>query len=142
MPGVPLRRDPEHAMADTLTTRADDSATSVLIVDDDPGFRRAAAELLSDHGYRVLGQACTAQEASTQCETLRPDAVLLDVRLTGGDGVTLASMLSARSKDLRILLTSTDPMAVSPELLERSGASGFIPKAELAISDFDRFLKG
>jgi DNA-binding NarL/FixJ family response regulator len=115
--------------------------TSVLIVDDDRGFGRAAAEMLADRGYRVLGQATSAAEALTKCDELDPNAVLLDVRLPDGDGVLLAKTLGTHRARPRVLLTSTDRTAVSSELLRESGASGFIPKSELAGSDLDRFLQ-
>jgi DNA-binding NarL/FixJ family response regulator len=113
----------------------------VLIVDDDCGFGRAAAEMLADRGYWVLGQATTAVGALALCDQLNPDAVLLDVRLPDGDGVTLAEKLRARSGRPRVLLMSTDRNAVPPGPLRQSGASGFIPKTELACSDLDQFLK-
>ena len=107
----------------------DESAqTSVLIVDDDPGFGRAAAEMLADRGYRVLGQATTVAEALASCDELGPDAVLLDVRLPDGDGVSLAEMLRARPDRPRVLLTSTDRQAVSPALLATVAQTAFSPR--------------
>ena len=116
--------------------------TSILIVDDDEDFGRVAAEMLADRGYRVLGQATTAAEALARCEQLAPDAVLLDVRLPDGDGADLAQKLDARPHGPRILLTSSDRTVLSPDRARQSGASGFIPKASLALSDLDRFLGG
>ena len=115
--------------------------TSVLIIDDDDAFGRAAAEMLAGRGYRVLGQVNTVVEALASCDQLEPDAVLLDVRLPDGDGVALAQQLHARPHRPRILLTSSDRKAVSPERVRESGASGFIPKTSLARSDLDRFLR-
>jgi DNA-binding response OmpR family regulator len=115
--------------------------TSVLIVDDDCGFGRAATEMFADRGYRVLGQATTVVQASAQCDELDPDAILLDVRLPDGDGVSLAKTLRTHADRPRILLTSSDRTAVSSGLLRESGADGFIPKSELAGSDLDRFLR-
>jgi len=115
--------------------------TSVLIVDDDPAFGLAAAEMLADRGYCVLARVTTAAEALAKCEQLDPDAVLLDVRLPDGDGVTLAQRLRAGSDRLRILLMSTDRKAVSPASVSQSGATGFVPKSELALRDLDDFLK-
>jgi CheY-like chemotaxis protein len=105
---------------------------SVLIVDDDEGFGRAAAEILGDRGYRVVGVATSVADALTQCDLLAPEAVLLDVRLPDGDGVELAERLTARPHAPTVLLTSTDRMAVPAEQLRRSGAYGFVPKTELA----------
>lgn len=102
--------------------------TSVLIVDDDPGFGRAAAEILADRGYRVLAHVTTAAEALAKCEQLDPDAVLLDVRLPDGDGVTLAETLCAGLDRPRILLVSTDRKAVSPAALSQSGAAASSPR--------------
>jgi DNA-binding NarL/FixJ family response regulator len=128
--------------AQTVTvTKAPQSATTVLVVDDDPGFGRAAGEMLATRGYIVLGQAMSAADAVHQCVRLRPDAVLLDVRLPDGNGFALAETLRGSREHLKILLTSTDPEAVAPGLLEQSGASGFVPKAALARTDLDRFLR-
>jgi DNA-binding NarL/FixJ family response regulator len=116
-------------------------AISVLIVDDDGSFRRAAAELLADRGYHVVGEASSTDEAIALAVELEPDAVLLDVNLPDGDGVTLASALFARARPPRVLLTSTDPDAVSTWELESCGAIGFVPKARIARVDLDRYLK-
>jgi len=113
---------------------------SVLIVDDDPGFGRAAAEMLADRGYRVLGQATSAADALALCEELTPDALLVDVRLPDGDGAALAAQLRARPQPPVVLLTSSDAGAVPPETLRDSGASGFVPKAHLAVCDIDQLL--
>jgi CheY-like chemotaxis protein len=114
--------------------------TSVLIVDDDSGFGRAAAEMLEDRGYRVLGHATTAWAAMAKCRQLSPDAVLLDVRLPDGNGVALAERLRALPDQPRILLTSSDRKAVLAEALSQSGAIGFIPKTDLARTDLGSLL--
>jgi DNA-binding NarL/FixJ family response regulator len=129
---------PEHASKPLSEAH---SQTTVLIVDDDPGFGRAAAEMLADRGYRVVGQATTAGEAVQECGRLDPDAVLLDVRLPDGNGVKLAETLRAARGRLTILLTSTDSSAVVPERLRHSAASGFVPKPQLARTNLDAYFK-
>jgi DNA-binding NarL/FixJ family response regulator len=114
---------------------------SVLIVDDDRGFGRAAAEILAGRGYLVLGHATTAVAALAKCEHLRPEAVLVDVRLPDANGVILAQRLRERPDRPAVLLTSSDRRAVLAEPLRASGASGFVPKTELARSDLDSFLR-
>jgi DNA-binding NarL/FixJ family response regulator len=118
-----------------------DRETTVLIVDDDLNFSQSAAGLLEDRGYLVVGQATTGEQAVAECERLDPDAVLLDVRLPDCNGVALAATLRAAGARPKILLTSADREAVTPEQLQRSGASGFIPKTELARRDLGTFLK-
>ena len=121
--------------------KASHMAISVLIVDDDGTFRRAAAELLTGRGYLVVGQASTAEEALALAVQLEPDAVLLDVNLPDGDGVAVATELCARSHRPRVLLISTDPDAVSTRETESCGAIGFAAKAGLATADLDRYLR-
>lgn len=118
-----------------------DRETTVLIVDDDLKFGSSAAGLLEDRGYLVVGQATTGEQAVAECERLKPDAVLLDVRLPDCNGVTLAASLRAAGAGPNILLTSADRQALTPEQLQRSGARGFIPKTELARRDLDTFLR-
>jgi DNA-binding NarL/FixJ family response regulator len=108
---------------------------TILVVDDDSPFCRAASELLAELGFRVLGCAATAQEALAECQRLSPDAVLLDIRLPDGHGVSVAEALRAVPAPPRVVLTSSDPTAVSPEQLQQSGASGFVPKSRLAHTD-------
>ncbi len=108
---------------------------TILIVDDDLRFRRAAAELLADRGFRVVGYAGTAREAVLLSRRLGPDAILLDVRLPDGNGVALVDTLRAVPAPPAIVLTSSDPTTVPPERLRGTGASGFIPKSRLAHSD-------
>jgi DNA-binding NarL/FixJ family response regulator len=114
----------------------------VLIVDDDLPFCHAAAELLAHRGFCVVGCVGTAQDAVAECRRLKPDAVLLDVQLPDGHGVTLAPTLRFDSSTPTIVLTSSDPAAVLPEQLQQSGAAGFIPKSQLARTDLQAFFSG
>ena len=107
----------------------------VLLVDDDDAFRRSAAEVLAARGYEVVGQASTVAEARAAVVSLRPDALLLDVHLPDGNGVAFATELTGDGGPLRVLLTSTDSSAVTRRLLDRSGAVGFVAKADLMSSD-------
>jgi DNA-binding NarL/FixJ family response regulator len=115
--------------------------STVLIVDDDPQFRRAAGELLAARGYRVVGEAGTAEEGLALATALRPDAVLLDVNLPDDDGLSVAAHLSADGGP-RVLLTSTDSAAATARLVRGSGAVGFLAKTELAGAALDGYLKG
>jgi len=85
---------------------------NILIVDDDVPFCRAAAELLADRGFRVLGYAATARDAVAESRRLRPDGILLDVQLPDGYGVTLVPEVAVdvEVRDERIkLLRFTAP---------------------------------
>jgi CheY-like chemotaxis protein len=112
---------------------------TVLIVDDDARFRRAVTELLADRGYCVVGQAASAREGLALASTLRPDAVLLDVNLPDGDGISVATRLSVNGGP-RVLLTSTDAGGAIDRLVRDSGAVGFVAKSDLADAALDRYL--
>jgi DNA-binding NarL/FixJ family response regulator len=105
--------------------------SSVLLIDDDPAFRRLARRALAGTGLAVVGEAATAAAGSAAARSLKPQIMLVDVGLPDGDGVTLARELAALPWRPRVVLTSVDPDAASPEDVRRSGAKGFVPKQDL-----------
>jgi DNA-binding NarL/FixJ family response regulator len=113
----------------------------VLIVDDDPSFQIGAARLLADRGYVVVASAATLAEARTAYERTEPDALLLDVHLPDGSGMTLADELRYAPSAPRVLLTSSDPDAAPRRLIEQCGAAGFVAKEELATTDLSPYLR-
>ena len=113
---------------------------SVLLIDDDPAFRRLARQTLSGSGLTVVGEAATAAEGSSAARSLKPEIMLVDVGLPDGDGITLAGELSALPWGPRVVLTSVDPDAASPEEVRRSGAIGFVPKQDLPGSGLDMLM--
>jgi DNA-binding NarL/FixJ family response regulator len=112
----------------------------VLIVDDDPSFQIGAARLLADHGYVVVASAATLAEARTAYRRTEPDALLVDVHLPDGSGMTLAEELRSGPSAPRVLLTSSDSDAVPRRLIEQCGAVGFVAKEDLAASDLALYL--
>jgi DNA-binding NarL/FixJ family response regulator len=117
-------------------------ARSVLVVDDDAAFRKLAARMLIAAGLVVVGEAATAADASVAAAALRPDAALVDVMLADGDGIALATELTALPWGLRVLLTSSDPFAAGTSELARSRAQAFVPKSELPRAPLRRLLFG
>lgn len=112
----------------------------VLIVDDDPIFREAIAVALRKRGYDIVGTASSLSDARAAIAEESPDALLLDVNLPDGDGLSFTAGMRSDGSWPRILLTSSDPGAVPARLLRRSGATGFVAKAELAVTDLEPFL--
>jgi CheY-like chemotaxis protein len=115
--------------------------TRILIVDDDPRFRALARTLLEAAGYAIAAEAANAVEALAATGRDLPDAALVDVQLPDADGLALARAL-ARDRDLRIILTSTDPTLVPMAALAESPALAFVPKDKLAVTDLARWLDG
>jgi DNA-binding NarL/FixJ family response regulator len=115
---------------------------SVLIVDDDPTFRRMAARMIVAIGLAVVGEAETAAAAVAAATALRPDAVLVDVRLPDRDGVALARELTALPWAPRVVLTSSDTEAATASEVQGSGARAFVPKVQLPNAALGELLGG
>ena len=106
--------------------------TTVLIVDDHASFRRAVRLVLEYEGYEVVGEAPDGEEALTAARDLRPGLVLLDVNMPGIDGFEVAERLTSDSADApAVVLTSSRDGSDFDRRIARSGARGFIPKAEI-----------
>jgi CheY-like chemotaxis protein len=111
-------------------------ALRVLIVDDSVPFRRAARELLERRGYNVVGEADGAASGLAAVERLRPDTVLLDVRLPDGSGFDLCTLLTREHDAPSVLLVSSD-LCTDAALVNDCGACAILSKAELARVDLD-----
>ena len=110
-------------------------ALRILIVDDQPEFRRHARRLLELDGQDIVGEAGDAASAIASAIALRPDVVLLDLNLQGESGLAIVDRLcEPGSPRPAIVLTSTHAARDLEPLLERSRARGFIPKHELSGS--------
>ena len=66
----------------------------ILIVDDSPSFRTAAAELFATWGFELFGVAGDGQQALAAVAGGCPDGILLDVKLPGPDGFAVAASLA------------------------------------------------
>ena len=107
-------------------------AVNVLIVDDHPGFRTQARALLEAEGFDVVGEAEDGASALDAAAALAPQLVLLDVHLPDLDGFEVASRLTGGGDGPTVVLVSSRDGSDFGPLVGRSGAAGFIPKAELS----------
>jgi DNA-binding NarL/FixJ family response regulator len=107
-------------------------ATTVLIVDDHASFRRAVRLVLEYEGYEVIGEAADGEEALTAAAELAPELVLLDVHMPGIDGFEVAERLTSHENPPKVVLTSSRDGSDFDQRVRRSGARGFIPKAEIS----------
>jgi DNA-binding NarL/FixJ family response regulator len=113
----------------------------VLVVDDDASFRGLAARVLIGWGHTVIGEAGGVREALVRAAELRPDTALVDIGLPDGDGFSLAEQLRALPWPVRVVLISSDGDRANALAAERAGASGFVPKDELAGSALRRLIE-
>ncbi|MDR2879245.1 MAG: response regulator [Fusobacteriales bacterium] len=100
----------------------------VIVVDDEPITRMDICEILKEGGYDVIGQAADGFDAIEQCKKLKPDFVIMDVKMPILDGLK-ASKIIIKDKLARgaVLLTAYS----SREFIEEAkniGVSGYIVK--------------
>jgi chemotaxis response regulator CheB len=81
----------------------------VLIVDDGPFFQEVARELIDAiSGFECIGAAFSGEEGIDEADRLRPDLVLMDVRMPGMGGIEAARRMSARGNPAVVVLVSAD----------------------------------
>src|SRR5262245_36967085 len=80
---------------------------TILVVDDHPMVRDGLVRLISQQEDLVCcGEAGTVAEAQAAVGRTKPDLVILDLRLKGGDGLELIKALKGQHPGLRILILS------------------------------------
>ncbi|HWC81183.1 MAG TPA: response regulator transcription factor [Pseudonocardiaceae bacterium] len=102
---------------------------TLLIADDHPVVRDGLSGMFaSDPGFEVLGQAGDGAEAIRLAKTLRPDVILMDLRMPGMDGLTAITELGRQRLPARVLvLTTYDTDSYVLPAIE-AGATGYLLK--------------
>jgi DNA-binding NarL/FixJ family response regulator len=101
--------------------------TRVLLVDDQDLVRHGLRMILELGGVEVVGEAADGARAVTATAQLKPDVVLMDVRMPGMDGVEATRRIAATSDARVIALTTFDVDQHVVDML-RAGAVGFLLK--------------
>jgi CheY-like chemotaxis protein len=100
----------------------------VLIVDDAPAMRAALRGLLEDHGLPVIGEAADGLQAVTMAADLRPDVVVMDVRMPGLDGLQATTRITGAHPDIRVVVYSVFDSDETHHAARQAGAAAFVPK--------------
>jgi DNA-binding NarL/FixJ family response regulator len=101
----------------------------IVLCDDHELVRRGVGSLLEDvPGYEVVGEAADADAAVRVVEEVRPDVVVMDVRLTSRSGIEACREIRSAHPETRVLMLTSyaDEEALSSSIL--AGASGYVLK--------------
>ncbi|CCQ15262.1 Two component transcriptional regulator, LuxR family [Rhodococcus sp. AW25M09] len=107
---------------------------TVLIADDQPVVRQGFELFLAGHpNIAVIGHATSGKHAVQQVSALRPDVVLMDIRMPNGDGLTATREILARNgriddSNVRVIVVTTFDLDEYVFAALDSGASGFLLK--------------
>lgn len=118
---------------------------TVVIAEDETLIRMDLAEMLAEEGYDVVGQAADGQKAIELAKELRPDLVILDVKMPVLDGIAAAEAIAGQRIAPVVMLTAFSQR----ELVERAREAGamsylvkpfsqsdLVPAIEMAVSRF------
>ncbi|MFJ1792797.1 response regulator [Kitasatospora griseola] len=104
-------------------------AIRILVVDDQPLVRRGLTLILAPNpAFEVVGEADNGEQAVELAHRLRPDVVVMDLRMPVLDGVAATEQLARTLPDCRVLALSTFDLDEYVVSALRAGAHGFLPK--------------
>lgn len=105
-----------------MSEKAPDSVSKkrVIVAEDESLIRIDIVETLRDHGFEVIAEAADGEKAVALAEELRPDLVVMDVKMPLMDGISAAEILTKRKIAPVVLLTAFSQR----ELVERASEAG------------------
>lgn len=151
-----LPLDPDDARSDPVTQQVSDrnqpateaapaTGLRVLVVEDEALIRLDLTEMLTEEGYTVAGEAGDGEQAVALARELRPDLVIMDVKMPKVDGIAAAASIVEERIAPVVMLTAFSQR----DLIERARDAGamaylvkpfarheLVPAIELAVSRF------
>ena len=128
-----------------MTSQPAPAQRRVVIAEDEALIRLDLAEMLAEEGYDVVGQAGDGERAVELAEELRPDLVVLDVKMPKLDGIAAAERIASKRIAPVVILTAFSQR----DLVERARDAGamaylvkpftksdLVPAVEMAVSRF------
>ena len=126
------------------------AARRVVVAEDESLIRLDIVETLRDNGFDVVGEAGDGEEAVRLVEELRPDLVVMDVKMPKLDGISAAEQINASGNIAPVVLLTAFSQR---ELVERAAEAGalayvvkpftpadLIPSIEIALSRFQQLV--
>jgi two-component system, NarL family, invasion response regulator UvrY len=113
----------------------------VLVVDDHDLVRAGITRMLADiEGLQVIGQAESGEEALKKARELKPDVVLMDVKMPGIGGLEATRKLIRSHPDIKVLAVTACEEDPFPTWLLQAGAAGYLTKGA-ALDEMVRAIR-
>jgi len=104
----------------TVTKAVGHGKTQVLAVEDDFLVSREIARAVEAAGFNIIGTASNGKEAVEMARSLKPDVIIMDIKMPGLDGIQAAGQIQESTPTPIVVLTAYE----SHHLLERASQSG------------------
>ena len=100
----------------------------LMLADDHKLFIEGLQYLLEIHGMQVIGKARDGNEALIKARILRPDVILMDIRMPNCDGIQALRQIKTELPDIKIVMLTTSEEEEDIFLAIKYGASGYLLK--------------
>ena len=115
----------------------------VLTVDDHAVFRAAARDVIeATPGFQALGEAASGAEALVMSKSLRPDLILMDIRMPDMDGIETTRRLRATGSDSVVVLISLEDPDDVDAVAQGCGAAATVRKQDFCPDALRRLWAG
>jgi DNA-binding NarL/FixJ family response regulator len=113
---------------------------TVIIADDNPSVRKVIRDILQSYEeIQVVAEACDGVEVLEQAVSLRPDAIVLDIRMPRLSGIEATKRIKALMPESKVIAMSTFTDLQTRGEMAQAGSSAFIAKEFL--TDLPHVLK-
>jgi DNA-binding NarL/FixJ family response regulator len=114
---------------------------SVLLVDDDAGFRRAVKRVSEkEKDFRLVGEAEDGEEALRLERELQPQMIFMDINMPKLNGIEAARRIKARNPHVKIIILTAHDEEAYRRAATESGADGFVLKKSL-LTDLNSTMR-
>jgi DNA-binding NarL/FixJ family response regulator len=115
----------------------------VLIVDDSEQIRQRIVALISESAQiRIVGQVGNSREAIEAVQRLKPDTVILDIRLPGSSGIELLKVLKASYPEMKVIMLTNFDYDLYRRQCRQLGADHFLNKTLEFEKIVDTIMEG
>jgi len=106
-----------------------DSATTLIAIDDHPLYRKGVADLVAmEPSLKMIGEAPDGESGITLASELQPDLILLDLNMKGKDGLETLKAIKNSDLDARVIMLTVSDNEEDVVMALRSGADGYLLK--------------